>query len=42
VLIKFPDDDEAARWYSSSEYQEIAQHRFAGARTNAVLVTGIA
>ena len=42
VLIKFPDDDEAARWYSSAEYQAIAQHRFAGAQTNAVLVTGIA
>jgi uncharacterized protein (DUF1330 family) len=42
VLIRFPDEDEATRWYSSPEYQAIAQHRFAGARTNAVLVTGIA
>jgi uncharacterized protein (DUF1330 family) len=42
VLIKFPDADEAERWYSSPEYQEIAKHRHAGSRTNAVLVTGIA
>ena len=42
VLIKFPDADEAERWYSSPEYQEIAKHRHAGGRTNAVLVTGIA
>lgn len=42
VLIKFPDDAEAERWYSSPEYQAIAKHRHAGGRTNAVLVTGIA
>ena len=42
VLIKFPDDAEAERWYSSPEYQEIAKHRHAGGQTNAVLVTGIA
>jgi uncharacterized protein (DUF1330 family) len=42
VLIKFPDADEAERWYSSPEYQAIAKHRHAGGRTNAVLVRGIA
>jgi uncharacterized protein (DUF1330 family) len=42
VLIKFPDADEAERWYSSPEYQAIAKHRHAGGRTNAVLVAGIA
>jgi uncharacterized protein (DUF1330 family) len=42
VLIRFPDEDEATRWYSSAEYQAIAQHRFAASRTNAVLVTGLA
>jgi len=42
VLIRFPDEDEANRWYASPEYQAIARHRFAAARTNAVLVNGIA
>ena len=42
VLIRFPDEDEATRWYTSAEYQAIAQHRFAGSKTNAVLVAGLA
>jgi uncharacterized protein (DUF1330 family) len=42
VLIRFPDEDEAVRWYSSDEYQAIAAHRFAGSMTNAVLVQGLA
>ena len=42
VLIRFPDEDEVTRWYTSPEYQAIAQHRFAASQTNAVLVTGIA
>jgi uncharacterized protein (DUF1330 family) len=27
VLIRFPDEDELRRWYGSSEYQDLAQHR---------------
>jgi uncharacterized protein (DUF1330 family) len=38
VVIRFPSADEATRWYSSPEYQAIAQHRFRGAKTNAVIV----
>jgi uncharacterized protein (DUF1330 family) len=38
VLIRFPSADEATRWYSSPEYQAIAQHRFRASTTNAVLV----
>jgi uncharacterized protein (DUF1330 family) len=42
VVIRFPDADEARRWYESPEYQAIAQHRFHGAKTNAVLVPSLA
>ncbi len=42
VLLRFKDEDEANRWYHSAEYQSLAQHRFAAARGNAVLVTGLA
>jgi uncharacterized protein (DUF1330 family) len=28
VLIRFPDDDEARRWYQSPEYQALSQHRW--------------
>ena len=38
VLIRFPSADEAGRWYSSPEYQAIAQHRFRASKTNAVIV----
>jgi uncharacterized protein (DUF1330 family) len=38
VLIRFPSQDEARRWYESPEYQAIAQHRFRASRANAVLV----
>ena len=38
VVMRFPSADEARRWYASPEYQAIAQHRFRGATTNAVIV----
>jgi uncharacterized protein (DUF1330 family) len=38
VVIRFPSAEEAQRWYASPEYQAIAQHRFRGAKTNAVIV----
>ena len=28
VLIRFPDEVEARRWYDSPEYQALAQHRW--------------
>ena len=40
VVIRFPDAGEADRWYNSPEYQQLVQHRFRAARTNAVLVNG--
>jgi uncharacterized protein (DUF1330 family) len=38
VLIRFPSAETAREWYESPEYQAIAQHRFRGAKTNAVVV----
>ena len=38
VLIRFPSAEAARAWYESPEYQDIAQHRFRGAKTNAVVV----
>lgn len=38
VVLRFPSAEQARAWYESPEYQKIAQHRFAGATTNAVLV----
>jgi uncharacterized protein (DUF1330 family) len=40
VLIRFPSEDEFRRWYYSSEYQELLQHRLAGACCNTLLVKG--
>ena len=41
VIIRFPDEEEAQRWYNSNEYQSLAQHRFRSAKTNAALVRGV-
>ncbi|MBY0280311.1 DUF1330 domain-containing protein [Candidatus Binatia bacterium] len=30
VLLRFPDRDEARRWYESPEYQKLSQHRWNG------------
>jgi uncharacterized protein (DUF1330 family) len=40
VVIRFPNADEAARWYGSPEYQAIAKHRLAASQANAVIVQG--
>jgi uncharacterized protein (DUF1330 family) len=40
VLIEFPSADHLDRWYRSPGYQEIAAHRHAAARGNAISVTG--
>ena len=30
VLLRFPDEVEARRWYESPEYQKLSQHRWNG------------
>lgn len=40
VLIRFPDADEARRWYESPEYRELAALRHRSSRSNIVLVRG--
>ena len=41
VLIRFPSQEEARRWYQSPEYQAIAQHRFRASTGNAVIIEGL-
>ena len=38
VLMRFPSAEDAQRWYTSPEYQAIAQHRFRASTANAVIV----
>jgi uncharacterized protein (DUF1330 family) len=40
VLLRFPDAEEAARWYRSAEYEAIARHRRKGTAGNVVLLGG--
>lgn len=40
VLIQFPDAVKAHAWIDSQEYQKLAQHRFAAAESDIVLVNG--
>ena len=40
VLIRFPSEEEARRWYDSPEYQEIVQHRWRASKADVILVTG--
>jgi uncharacterized protein (DUF1330 family) len=40
VLLRFPSEAEARRWYESPEYQAIAQHRFRASTGNAVIIEG--
>src|ERR1700688_3509190 len=35
VIVEFPSTAAARAWYDSSAYQEVAQHRFKGARLRA-------
>jgi uncharacterized protein (DUF1330 family) len=32
VILKFPSEGHARRWYTDSEYQDISKHRRAGTR----------
>jgi uncharacterized protein (DUF1330 family) len=40
VLIRFPDEAEARRWYESPEYKELVRHRHRASEGNLVLVRG--
>ena len=40
VLLEFPSEAQAHAWYSSPEYQAIAQHRRAASTANLVLLRG--
>jgi uncharacterized protein (DUF1330 family) len=41
VLLRFPTEKDARAWYESSEYQELARHRFAASTANVILVQGL-
>jgi uncharacterized protein (DUF1330 family) len=38
VLIRFPKEDEAKRWYESPGYQKLARQRHRASESNIVLV----
>lgn len=40
VLIRFPNAEEAKRWYNSPEYRELVKHRHRSSDANIVLVEG--
>ena len=40
VLIRFPSEAEARRWYSSAEYQALAEHRWRASKADVLLVPG--
>jgi uncharacterized protein (DUF1330 family) len=40
VLIRFPDADEARRWYESPEYQALAKHRWNASKASIIAVVG--
>ena len=39
VLMRFPNEEDARRWYQSSEYQELVKHRHRASEANIILVT---
>jgi uncharacterized protein (DUF1330 family) len=41
VVIRFPDENEATRWYRSPEYQKLAKHRFRASMANIVMVNSL-
>lgn len=41
VLIEFPTRQEAMAWYNSSEYKELAIHRFNSSTGNVVIMDGL-
>ena len=40
VLIRFPDEGEARRWYDSPQYQKLAAYRRRAASANIMLIKG--
>jgi len=40
VIIQFPSNDEAKRWFNSAEYQALAEHRKAASVGHIALVNG--
>lgn len=42
VLMEFRDEEQAATWLQSADYQRISEDRKAGARTTALMLKGIA
>jgi len=41
VLIEFPSEAQAKAWYHSDVYQALAQHRYAAADANIVMINGL-
>ncbi len=41
VVIEFPSDEEARRWYDSPAYQALAKHRFSASVGDVALVSGL-
>ncbi len=42
VVIRFPDEAEARRWYESPEYQKISEHRRRGSKGTIIAFEGLA
>ena len=40
IVIRFPNDDEAKRWYFSTEYRELVKHRHKASNAIVLLATG--
>ncbi|UCG61655.1 MAG: DUF1330 domain-containing protein [Candidatus Zixiibacteriota bacterium] len=40
VLIKFPDEAEARRWYDSPQYRQLVKHRHRASNANVILIKG--
>lgn len=40
VIIRFPNQAEALRWYESDEYQQLAKHRHKASKADIILVKG--
>lgn len=40
VLIRFPDEGEARRWYDSPQYQQLVAYRHRAASANIILIKG--
>ena len=38
VMIRFPNEDDAGRWYHSPEYQSLLQHRLNASKGTALLL----